>query len=406
MTRILAALLLGACSGGSDSAPDAGGDGDGDGDLDLSRASWEISPVDGRTDNVSFDPAVAFAGDQPVFAWIDLTPATAAYQLHSAVGPDLAIETRSALLTDATLRLTQLRAAAGGGAHLAVGGGPRDTPEDVFYAGYDGAAWTDLVDVSTAADPDDLEKTEPTAVDLDDAVAVVFLARAGPAEPDGVYAIRFSDPTNPGPLVTVLDRARYDCTDLEARSIAAGGGVASIHVIAACTLDGGPRQLFYANDRSGQFVVQAVDLGGSTAPFDPDFGVDAAGELHVVWVGTVDCDGGTCREVFYSRNLSPPAPITNQGGDGGFRPRIAIDALGRAIVVYHRQETDATLHWTYNEGAGFVRSQLVLPAVAGDRHWLAGGLEIGPDGAPQVVFVHTPGATPSNADVLRGVLVD
>lgn len=402
MTRLLAAAALAlACSGpGSTDAADAGsGDGDGD-ELDLSRASWEIDAVDDRPANVSFDPAMAAFGDELVFAWVDLTPDVLAYQVYSAVGPQIAVEARSPVVTDATFHLTQISGGAAS-AHLAVAGGPRDTPEDIYYAAYTGGAWGELIDVSSAADPGDLEKTEPTALEVGDQIAIVFLAR-GADNADGVYAMRFSDPASPGPIETILDRARYDCTGLEA-STAAG----AIDLVAACSLDGAPRQLFYATDRSGAFNVQTVDLGASTLPIDPDIAVDERGGRHLVWAANIDCGGATCREIFYSRNLAPPIPVTNQPGDTGFQPRVAVDAAGRVIVVYHQQEVDATLHWTYTEnGGGFVRSQLVIPPVAGVRHWLAGALEIDAAQIPHVVFVETLGGSPANTNILHGALRD
>lgn len=407
LARAALVLALAAplgCSGKADGrVEDAGPGTDAAGDLDLSRASWTVAPVDDGAGSVSFDPDVVVTdAGEAVFGWINLIAADQSYQLFSAGGDARTIEPRSDVSTDATLRRTQLETVADR-VHLVVAGGPRGTSEDVFYAGRAAGTWGPLTDVTSAADPDDLAKTLPIPVDVNGRVFLTFLARDPAAGGSGVYAVRFADPANPDPMETILDKADYACVGLHA--LVDGGG--SIHLAATCSVMGGPRQLLYGNDKGGDFAFQTADLGASTVPREFDLALGPDGRVHLVWVGTVDCGGASCADVLYSRDLGPPISVTNDPQEGGRRPRLAVDRQGRAIVVYHRENTDeADLLWTYRDGNGFVRSQQVLPTEPGIKHWLDGGLAIDPrTGSVHTVFVRTDAAaTPANADVLEGVL--
>lgn len=393
------ALLI-ACGGGDDGAitPDASVDA---GPFDLSTATWENTPIGVRPDTTALRPDLAITDSgEVIVVWADVLDigANDSPILFASSTGGFAEELISPPGNEGYARPSI--AAAGDRVHAVFSGPGGPTNSDVFYTRRAGGAWSAPVNLTGPLDAGNLVDNDPAVVEVGGTTTVLFFAHVFSTmtlEPDGLFAISFTDPQSPSPVQTLLDPAEFSCSDVEAVTDGA-----TIHAVARCT-EAGTSGLYYLNDRSGSFVRQTVDLGPSTAPLTPDIALDPDGGVHLVWVGSVDCPSGSCRDVFHSRGLAPPVSVTGQSEDGGFMPVIGVDDLGRVIVAFHRLGSIDDVLWTYAEpGGGFVRTQLATPGTADTTDWQPGGLEIDPvTGRPHMAFLRS--AT-GNSDIVHGEL--
>src|SRR5690606_22835535 len=100
---------------------------------------------------------------------------------------------------------------------------------------------------------------------------------------------------------------------------------------------------------------------------------------HLVWSAEASCGGGTCRDVFYSRQLAPATSVTGGSQDGGDFPGVAVLPGGEVVVAFHRTAGDGDLFWTYAEsGAQFVRVQSATPGTRDTIEYFVSDLAVDP----------------------------
>lgn len=395
----MGSLFVSACSCGGDGGDPVDASADAGGPLDLATATWELTPVGTRPGSIALRPDIAVtSAGEVVIAWPDIINIDNDTPILTASSADgFAEEMRSTSATGDRARPSI--SAAGERLHLVWNEDGGATNLDVIYTRRDpGSGWTAPVNITAAADANNLLQIDPTAVEADGVTTVFFNARPDSAfENAGLFAVSFTDPASPGPVQTLLDPAAFNCHEVEATTDGE-----TRHVIAECEENDGPSALYYLNDRSGAFVRQTVDLGGAGSPLEPDITVGPDGAVHLVWVGSAACPTGTCRDVLYSRGLAPPVSVSNQSEDGGTSPVVAVDALGRVIVVYHRFG-GGDLLWTYAEsGSDFVRTLIATAGTDATDDFDAGGLEIDPlTGHPHTAFVQQ---STGNADIVHAEL--
>jgi hypothetical protein len=391
------AAACGAGAGADDSPADAAVDA---GPLDLASAVWDNTPIGVRPDTTALRPDLAITdGGEVVVVWADVLDLENNNSpiLSASSADDFAEELRSPVGAGGFSR--PAISAAGERLHLVFAGDGGAGNSDIFYSAGDGGAWSAPVNITAPVDAANLVQHNPAVVEAGGAVTAVFLGHASSmtVQPDGLFAIRFTDPSSPGAIETLVDPATGSCADVEAVS----DGEA-VHLIANCA-EAGVTNLLYFTDRSGSFVRQTVELGSSRSPFTPDIAVDDSGGVHLLWVGLVDCPSGSCRDVFHSRGLAPPTSITGQSEDGGFMPVLGVDPLGRVIAAFHRLGNVDDVLWTYAEdGGGFVRTQVATPGTAGTTEWQPGAVEINPvTGRAHMAFLRS---ADGNSDIVHGEL--
>jgi hypothetical protein len=232
-----------------------------------------------------------------------------------------------------------------------------DDGEEFFQTGTDPA----LFDSDFDGLGDGEEESGPTS-------STNFDSDAGGAS-DGLEVwLDGTDPTNAtDDLSTVL---LGDGTGNPSDTALAMDGAGSVHL---AWIQGGfgSRWVYYSLvGADGQVRIAATPLGTTFSAAQPKLAVDSQGRIHLVWEGTADLDA---RQEIYHSLIAPalddqdgspadPAQITlvdDQqislgGGIDGRSPRLALDALDRAHVVWVDLFATEELHYARLNAAGAV----------------------------------------------------
>ena len=388
------ATLVDASVGGPDAA------------LDLDRARWIHAPVyaDSSTSISSSDLTISVSGEL-ISAWSEDigsgTIETATFVGEG--GPEFTTASRLAI-PGANVSRPSIFAGANA-VHVVGSGRAGATNSDILYARRTNGTWSAQVNLTGPGDTLALSDLDGEVLESGAETVVLYRSEvfSQSIEPSGVYMLRFTDPQVPGAAQTVLDRAVYDCDRFEALADSAG----AIHIVADCVV-GDVNSIYYVTNKAGTFVTTPISAPDTTSPFTPDIALSDGGDtVHLLWVAFTDCGGLPCRDVFYSRDLGPPVSVTGGEEDGGFFPNLAVDSLGRVIVVFHRLGNVDDVMWTYSDsGSSFARVQLATPGTPDSIDSTVGNLVINPTtGRPHMVYSHSlPGVGGSNvfhAELIR-----
>lgn len=398
--RLLFAAGLGiGCSSPAPEQPDAGVDGGTD-ELDLSRASWELTGA-GVTPGYAGGAALGFTPSGPIVAWSELDTEVVGGErplLTAAASADFAPE-RLTPEADVSFASANL-ATAGESLHLAFAE-VRGSGTNIFYARRDGADWSEPENLSGPVAAAERRDSEPVVVAAGEDIAVFYLsAPSDDTTSPGVHLLRFSGAQRPTAAEILIDAAQADCDDIDAAADSGG----ALHLVATCSINGGPAEVLYLNNRGGDFFRQSAALGPGSAPRSPAMAIGPDDVVNLVWTAEADCGGVSCRDVFHSRNLGAPTSVTGSSEDGGGFPRVAVLPGGAVIVAFHRTDS-RDLHWSYAEvGQSFIRVQAATSG-ADTLDYLIGALELDGEGRPHMVFVRDyVGSDPIQADVFLGTL--
>jgi hypothetical protein len=394
----LAAAAIG-CSGSSAAPPDAAaGDDAAPGSLDLSRAEWEVSPTAAVSPGYAGGATQAFTSAGLTVAWHELT---AGDRQVFAASED-ADFTAELVAPEPDIGYFGTRLAAGGDVlHLVYNAIGASGESEIFYSRNDGGGWSEPVDLTGPLEPVPRRDVLPQILIIEGEIVVLYLSAPNDDRfSPGIHLIRFADGATPGGVEVVIDNAEVDCGILDA--VAGPGG--SIHLVAECAFGEGEEEIVYLTNRSGSFVRQSAAIGG--VPRRPAIALGPESSVHLVWSAEGDCDGITCRDVFYSRQLGPAISVTGGSQDGGDTAKLVVFDSGHVIVAFQRTGGDSDLYWTYaNPGAGFVRVQSATPGTRDTIEYFIGQLTLDPGGFPHMVFIRDfRSADPIEADVFRAVL--
>ena len=184
------------------------------------------------------------------------------------------------------------------------------------------------------------------------------------------------------------------CGSLRAAADASG----RVHIVARCS---GDAPLVHIEGTSGNWQTSAVDLGDSRAPTAVDIAVDSGSRVHLVWAGSIDCDGETCRRVFYSRSNGVPVIVAD---DRGFMPVIGTDQHDRPLVAFHRTGDFRDVVISYSDD-GRTFAPLTPLATSSDRDTSANQIRFDDDGYPHILFERiVSGTDPLNGESMHARL--
>ena len=292
---------------------------------------------------------MSFTGDgDPVVVWQENNASAIGF----AIRLDGSWTVDSIMIAGSNLFSPDVVGGSGPEAHIAFSSSNAGSGSDIMYVRWTGTTLSPSSNLTSAGQgPDDNDRSPAIAVGADGVtVMYTFTETELGTDPRELRAVSFTDPLTLAAPEVVLAASR-DCSQPRSR----GGADGSIHAVVVCA---DRNEAVYLTNRSGAYNSQSADIGSTTITA-PDIDIAANNAPHIVVQGTVPCPKGSCSEPLYSVNLSRALSVSG-GNDSYFSPAIALDAFDRPIIVFFDLPM-RKLYWSFRDGAGFFRPQLVAP---------------------------------------------
>jgi hypothetical protein len=242
------------------------------------------------------------------------------------------------------------------------------------------------------------------------ALAVAYLSAPDEESGIGLAEVRVAfieDGALTDDPVTVIQDAA-GCYD--PRAIYDGDG--DLHVFADCG-EVFAEDVHRATDASGDWVDEVLPGNDGHDDVGPEVALDQDGAVHVVWTAALPCAGGTCNHMMVSAEegdgFAEPVNASMAATPGDSSPTMTIDADGRVLIAFHRDNADSfsdVFITSAADGETFA-APCNLTRTDDNNEWMPWSLQLHPDtGLPHMTFVYFEKDTdPLNTEVFHMQLV-
>lgn len=432
---VLSLLLLAACGGDDDGGagtpdagpgegdPDAGGGG-GDGvTCEGWDGTWQAVNASNTKDTISHDGALAItaSGDLVVAFSEPDSEETFDQDIHVASNTGGGWDLSDALTADEIQNAYPSLVAIGDTLHLTWSGRPGAEINDVYYTTNDGGGWDERVNL-TAEVESALGRHAygaSLAAGPGGALAIAYVSAPDEESGIGLGEIRVAT-IQDGELtdepVTVIaadvgctaDDPACSCSDPRAIYDGEGG----LFVFADCGKLG-DLDIAFATDTGGDWVSDIMPGNDGHEDYSVEAALDADGDVHVVWTAGLPCDEGTCNNIQVAGpgkdGFAEPVAASQTGTPGDSSPTMAVDADGRVLVAFHRDnaESFSDVFITSAADGETFGAPCNLTRTDDNNEWMPWSLQLHPDtGLPHMTFVYfEKDSDPLNTEVFHMRLV-
>lgn len=428
----LSILLLTACGGDDDGGsgdPDAGpgdtpdGGGGGEGTTCVGfDGTWEAANVTNTPDTISHDGELAITGSGEVHVAFAEPDPVETFDQDIWVASDTGggWDVAAPLTSDEFQNAFPSMVAVGDTLHLVWNGRPGATINDIFYSSNAGGGWAEPVNLTAAVESGDGRHAfaPALAVGPGGALAVAYLSGAdgdgiGPAE----LRIAFiEDGALTGAPETLVEQDagctadNPSCACYDPQVIYDGDG--DVHVFADCGAVGA-EDIYWATDASGGWVAEVLPGQDGHDDFGPSVALDADGAVHVAWVSVLPCGDSACNKIHTAvedgDGFSEPVMASMAGAPGDNGPVIAVDAAGRVLIAFHRDNSAnfSDVFLTASDDGTTFAAPCNLTRTEGVNEWMPRSLQLHPaTGLPHLTYVYfVLGSDPLDTEVHHMQLV-